>query len=137
MQGLRRVISAHRALFALLAALALAAKLVLPQGFMLAPTAGGITVMVCADSGSGPATVTIPMKSDALNGAGHDAAGAQAKEACPYSALGMGGLAATDMVLLVAALAFLLLLGFGPQRALPLQTRPRLLPPLRGPPAFA
>jgi hypothetical protein len=133
MQGLRRTISAHRALFSLLAALALAARLVLPQGFMLAPTAGGITVMVCADSGSGPATVTIPMKSDPAQ----DAADSKAKEACPYSALGMGGLAAADIVLLATALAFLLLLGFGPQRSPPLQVQPRLLPPLRGPPAFA
>lgn len=133
MQGLRRAISAHRALFALLAALALAAKLLLPQGYMLAPASGGITVMVCADSGSGPATVTIPMKADPAQ----DAADTKAKEACPYSALGMGGLAATDIVLLAAALAFLLLLGFGPQRAPPLQSQPRLLPPLRGPPALA
>lgn len=133
MQGLRSVISAHRALFAILAALALATRLLLPQGLMLAPTAQGMTVMICAESGTGPTSIAIPMKSDP----GKDAGEAKAKEACPYSALGMGGLAVADVLLLAAALAFILHLGFGPQRHLPARLLPRLLPPLRGPPAFA
>lgn len=132
MQGLRHVITAHRALFALLAVLALAARLVLPQGLMISPTAGGMTVMICAESGTGPASVTIPMKADPAKAA----AEAKAKEACPYSALGMVGLVPIDSLLLAAALAFILLLGFGLQRPLAARLLPRLLPPLRGPPAL-
>lgn len=132
MAGLRTMIGRNRALFAVLCVLALAIKIILPQGFMLGSSGSELKVMICAESGAAPAMVAIPMKA----GHGKDAAGATAKETCPYGALGMGALAAADLSLLATALAFILLLGFAPQPAPYLRRTNRLLPPLRGPPAI-
>lgn len=137
MTALRALIANHRRLAALLVALALCMKALIPAGTMIAATPKVLTVAICTDAG-GPAMtrdVVVPMRPDAGAADGQAKQGAGAP--CGWSVLGLGGLAATDPVVLAAALAFIALAGFRPAPAPPATAPARLRPPLRAPPAFA
>lgn len=131
---LRRLILQHRRGFALLLVLALAMKLILPSGLMLAGgDRGTITVQIC--SGYGPATLTT-----AMPGASHgaDKSGHQGKDMpCAYAALGAPSLAAADPVLLAAAIAFIVTMLVRAMPGAPAAAPAYLRPPLRGPPVPA
>jgi hypothetical protein len=123
----------HPALAMLLVAAALAVKAMVPAGFMVGSDARTITVQICADTFGGhqarQITLTIPGKHD--GGADH----AKAAASCPFGALAMAGLGGADPVLLAAAIAFILALGFAAPRTLQAARPARLRPPLRAPPA--
>jgi hypothetical protein len=140
MTSLRAFVLRHRAFAAVLIALALAMKALVPAGTMIAPHAHLLTVQIC--DGYGPAdravahAVVIPV---AKQGAYRDDGGKVAHHApaCPYSALGLAGLGGADPVLLALALVFILAVA----RTWPAGRAPRaqafLRPPLRAPPAQA
>lgn len=115
----------------LLVVVALCLKAALPTGFMISQQSRTLTVEICADSLGRMVThqLVLPMKGDA--------GGEQGKGECPFASLSMASLDAADPVLLAAALAFILALGFAPAHLPRLERATRLRPPLRGPPATA
>lgn len=130
MQTLRRLAFQHRRLAAMLFALALLAKLLVPAGYM--PTFVGKTLIVAMCNGDGPVTISIPM-----SGAGQDEGGQKdaGNHVCACSSLGGQGLAATDPVLLAEAIVFAFVIALFAFPLPPLRRGDHLRPPLRGPPA--
>ena len=111
--------------------LALAARVLVAPGWMIASDAGGsITVRICSDPANPGETVTIPIKKTG----DHDAA--KAEQPCPWGALAHAQIG-PDLPMLGAARPHAVpaptvtrSLGFAPGIASP-------LPPSTGPPAFA
>lgn len=136
MAGVRTILAGHGRWAAFIVALALAVKLVVPQGFMLAsPKPLTLQVMICAPvTGERDVTVTIPMTKESQQE--KDTLGDKA-EPCSFSALGQGLLGGADAILLALAFAVILVLGLAPQRRLPFDQAFYIRPPLRGPPAAA
>lgn len=136
MPSLRALARDHRHLALALVVLALLVKAILPAGFMLSPSASTIlTVSVCAD-GKGEMRqmrIEVPRKSDY----GDTVIDAKKGEHCAFSGLAKVATGGADLVLLAAAIAFILLVGTAPIRALPFRADAYLRPPLRGPPAAA
>lgn len=132
MSGLRLLLMRHRHLAALLLALALCLKAVVPVGYMVDATGATLTLRICDGQTVRTVEVALPGKK-----ADTDATRAQEASHCPYTALGLGGLGAADPLLLAAALVFILLLGFAPLAPPVLRPIPFASPPLRGPPAHA
>ncbi|MFM2372529.1 MAG: hypothetical protein RIS85_2251 [Pseudomonadota bacterium] len=134
MSVMRAFLMQHRVLALLVVMAALCMKIVVPVGYM--PGAGSkiLTVQICADALGEHAVrqIVVPMKQS------HGDEGAKAAKAeCPFASLSLFSLAGADFALLIAALAFILALGFAPVRP-PRPRRARYLrPPLRGPPVFA
>ena len=134
MDKIRLFFKARPAVAALLIALALAMKLLVPAGYMLTPSSKYLTVLVCSGTNMDPVTIKVPMAPKAPGTGDSDTAG---KDVCSFSGLGHASLAAADPILLAAAILFILALGFLPAppglRAVPTHLRP----PLRGPPLTA
>lgn len=132
MSALRHFLFQHRllALGVVLAALAL--KLVVPAGFMLANDTRVLTIRVCEESSASQVErqIAIPVAGD--HGG---AAGKQAKDSCPFAGHAAPALAGAHPILLALALAFVLALGFAPVHRLRARPTPYLRPPLRAPPA--
>lgn len=112
--------------------LALLIKGLIPAGYMLNDKAGHVlTVTICGDASGQTLTKQIAVPSQGK--ADH----AKAQATCAWGLLAMAALGGADVLLLAAALAFILALGFAASRpALP-SRRAYLRPPLRGPPVFA
>jgi hypothetical protein len=136
MHGLRAYVFRRRRLAALVLALAVLMKALVPAGYMPALHGKVLTVSICTDASGRAMTRHIVLPADGKLAA--DAGGEHGKSqgTCPYAGLGMAGLAGGDAALLALAIAFVLALGFAPVRT-PLPARTiRLRPPLRGPPAL-
>ncbi len=133
MGHLRTWLHGHRALAALVLALVLSVKLLVPTGFMIADDAKVLTVVICSGAADGPQTTQIVIPQTGKS-AGH---AADKVDPCPYSALSMASDIGADAPLLAAALAFILALGFAPVSAVRRLCAPYLRPPLRGPPLAA
>jgi hypothetical protein len=137
MTRFRALTRRHARLALGLVALALAMKALVPAGFMLSAAGDRfLTVTICADA-SGVAKqvrIAIPAKGEA--GSDHSEA-ADKSQPCAFAGLGHAALGGADPVLLAAALAFILLIGFAPLRAPPTRDIPFLRPPLRGPPSLS
>lgn len=135
MHRLRHLILANRPFACAILALALMMKLALPAGFMPTVNNGQIQVTLC--SGTGPMTVvmTIPgLDHGKQDGEGHSG---KSEQPCAFSGLSAPSLAATDPILLAAAILLILALGIRPMVVLTSTAPPHLRPPLRGPPARA
>lgn len=133
---LRNFLGAHRCFAALLVALALAMKVLVPAGYMLAPQMTAFTVTICADAQGKRITHEIAVPKKVGHGEGTSDRG-KSDTVCSWSLLAMASLGGTPPVLLALALALILALGFLPA-ALPVaRTASRLRPPLRGPPTLA
>jgi hypothetical protein len=134
MNRLRAYFLRHRAMAFAVIALALAMKLLIPTGTMIGGDAHALTIQICDGYADGGPTQALVI---AVKSHGDSGKTAPDHQACPFSALGHAGLTGADPVLLTAALAFILLLGF----AAPIFPAPhplaRLRPPLRAPPALA
>lgn len=133
MDSFRTFLRANRNLAALLVALALAMKALVPAGYMLAQQTTAFTVTICAD-GQGKRIVheiTVPKK------AGHHGdSGDHGKDngLCSWSSLAGGALGSDAPELLAIGLAFILALGFLPAPPPVVRSAFRLRPPLRAPP---
>lgn len=136
METLRAFLQTHRQLAALLLALALVMKALIPAGYMLGEQAKVLTVEICADASGARITRDIVVSHHGKPG---ETRGNQTKSdaTCAFSALSMGSLGGTDPALLALALAFILTLGFAPLPVAAIRRLARLLPPLRGPPTHA
>lgn len=119
----------------LLLGLALAAKALVPAGYMMGGSGKILTISVCADAlggGSYTKRIVVPHSGDAADDGG---ATSKAEGACAWSALAFAATLGADAALLALALAFILALGFA---GIPQPRARRILhlrPPLRGPPA--
>ena len=144
MSPIRTLLRNHRAFAAMLLALALCLRALVPAGYMLAPSATLVSVEICGDSpgAHGGRAIVLPMRGT-LSGdiSGHGQTnGPQHQggdQTCPYAGLAMASLGGVDAPLLAIALALAMLLGpgaIGPALFAPAR---RLRPPLRGPPARA
>ena len=121
----------------MLVVLALAVKAVVPAGYMISSSGERfLTVTICADASGTPKQmqIAIPMNDDGKSGHAETADKAQP---CAFSGLGHAAMGGADPILLAAALAFILLVGFAPLRAPPARDIPFLRPPLRGPPSLS
>jgi len=137
MSRLRAIIRDHARLMLVLLALALVVKAVIPTGYMLSASGERfLTVTICADASGTPKQmqIAIPAKQDP--GDDHSDEASKATH-CAFSGLGHSALGGTDRLLLAAALAFILLIGFAPLPALAARDIPFLRPQLRGPPVSA
>lgn len=126
----RAFLMSHTRVAALLVALALCVKALVPAGYMLGGEAKTITVQICAESLGHPITKQIEVGAK-------DHGKAKADAPCAFTALTHGALGGADPILLAAALLFILALAFAPLLP-PAPSRVHYLrPPLRGPPALA
>jgi len=136
MTSLRAFIRDHRDFAALLVGLALFMKALVPAGYMLGTEGRVLTVEICSDASGGHLTKQIVIQADGKSKGG-EAGHAKADGTCPFASLTIGAVEGADSALLLAALAFILLLAFAPL-VLPMRERSDYLrPPLRGPPALA
>lgn len=135
MPALRAFFQTRRRLALGLVVLAVLIKALVPAGYMLGGSLGTgahvLTVTICADASGQPTTRQIEVPADGKSGHG------KAEGACAWGLLGMAALHGADVLLLAAALAFILALGFVTSRPVLPAGRGHLRPPLRGPPAFA
>jgi hypothetical protein len=133
MRGIRTLLRRHRAPAALALAFMLAVRLLMPSGFMLAPDAKVLTVVICTGvvGEHQTAQLVIPQSEQK---SGHDAG---KSDPCPYSGLSMAATAGADVPLLAGALAFILALGFAAVAAIPVRRTLHLRPPSHAPPVVA
>lgn len=135
MQRIRASIHRHRAAALWLVALALLVKALVPTGYMVGQSGTRtFDIIICSDPSGMPVAqkLVIPFE----NKGEHDGKQA-AKGDCAFTMLAYGAVPATDPALLLAAIAFILALGFTSLPAPTLRGSPYLRPPLRGPPARA
>jgi hypothetical protein len=132
MQLLRAFFLRHRRMAALLIALTLAMKALVPAGFMLGSDSRVLTVQICADALGQQVTQKIVLPA---SHSGEDKA--KSDSPCHFTALGHAMLGGADPLLLAVALAFVLALGFAPVLAPAPRRIAFLRPPLRGPPALS
>lgn len=132
MNAVRALLFDYRRLALGLVVVALLIKALIPAGYMLSDRAGHIlTITICGDASGQSLTKQIEVPSQGKS----DHANAEAT--CAWGLLAMAALSGADVLLLAAALAFILALGFMASRPVLPVRRGRLRPPLRGPPAFA
>jgi hypothetical protein len=136
MTALRAILLRHRATALLLVLLALAMKIAVPAGFMVATDAKVFTIAICADASGVPHSerIVVPVFTKHDGGSTDHA---RDGGACPFSALSMASLGGAAPALLAAALAFVFALGFAPLPRIRGAALTRLRPPLRAPPLQA
>ena len=135
MHGVRAILYRHRALALWLVVFALLAKALIPAGYMVGQSSTRtFDIIVCSDPTGGTISqkLVIPFEKKS----GHED-GSPAKGDCAFTALAHGAAPATNPALLIAAIAFILALGFTSVPAPRLRRTPFIRPPLRGPPANA
>ncbi len=134
MGTLRHFFRTHPGLAALLLALALCLKLVVPTGYM--PTTQGSTLTVELCSGAAPGakvTIALPTK----DGHAGENAGKTMEHPCAFSSHSAAAIDAVLPALLAAALAFVFVAAILREPLALRAIRAQIRPPLRGPPAQA
>lgn len=128
-----RLLREHRRLAAILVALALCMKALVPAGYMVGANTKLITIEICADASGGKLTrqMAIPMEDDT---GGEQSGHGKSDATCAWTALAEAAHAGADAGLLALALAFILALGFQGQAAEPVRRCCHIRPPSRGPP---
>jgi hypothetical protein len=137
MTSLRALTHRYARLALVLVVLALAAKALVPAGYMISSANEGfLTVTICADASGTPKQMRIAIPDKDETGSDHSDT-ADKSQPCAFSGLGHAALGGADPILLAAALAFILLVGFAPLRAPPARDIPFLRPPVRGQPSLS
>lgn len=108
-------------------------RLLVPTGFMPVTAADGtLTVRICSgDMAETTVRIAIPR---GPTGHGDGQTPAKADAPCAFAGLAMPMLSGADVLLLAAAIAFVLAVAFASVPAPPFRRPARLRPPLRGPP---
>ncbi len=133
MHALRLLLTRHAWLAASLAAAALVMKLLVPAGFMPVASAHAVTIQPC--SGFGPERVMAAMPG--MDHSDHGKTSHQGKDMpCGFGGLSMPTLAGADIVLLAAAIAYVMAIGIRAESACRVSAAPHLRPPSRGPPSM-
>lgn len=137
MTSLRALTHRYARLALVIVVLALAAKALVPAGYMISSTNERfLTVTICADASGTPKQMRIAIPDKDETGSDHSDT-ADKSQPCAFSGLGHAALGGADPILLAAALAFILLVGLAPLRTPPARDIPFLRPPLRGPPSLS
>lgn len=137
MSSLRALTQKYAQLTLLLVALALAVKALVPAGYMIAPAGDRfLTVTICTDASGAPQQMQIAISDQGQKRSDRSEAGDKSQP-CAFSGLGHAALGGADALLLAAALAFILLVGFAPLPASPTRAIPFQRPPLRAPPPLS
>jgi hypothetical protein len=127
----RRLIRSSRTLVALLLAMTLALRVLVPAGYMPDSSGGSFSVVACDGFGA------VAM-SKAMPGMHHGKVDhGQTQQRCAFADLALPWLGSIDPIQLLAALAFILAIAFVAAEAFHLRREYRAWPPLRGPPARA
>ena len=128
-----RLLREHRRLAAVLVALALCIKALVPAGFMVGANTKLITIEICADASGGKLTrhMAIPLEGGT---AGEQSGYGKSDATCAWTSLAQAAHSGADTELLALALAFILALGFLRQTAEPARRSSHIRPPSRGPP---
>jgi len=140
--AIRRLFSSCPLFAGWLCVAALAMKLLVPTGYMIANQSGHIAITLCP--GAAPmAATSMDMSTPDHIMAGHampehDPSTSHGKTElpCAFSGLSALALASVDAILLAAAIAFVVALGVRPVHAPVHASAPHLRPPLRGPPTL-
>jgi hypothetical protein len=132
----RRLILAHRRLAALVLAAALALRLIVPGGYMLAEHHGVMILKVCSGVAQDRAMVMPMPGMDHAGTADHDGSKehGKAEMPCAFSGLSAQLLGPVDPALLAIALAAVAMAALVRPAAQPAQARVHLRPPTRAPP---
>lgn len=106
-------------------------KMLVPTGYMVMPTEGGVGIALCPG--------VAPQQMTAMPGmAHHDPAPTgghgEAEQPCAFAGLSAPSLAAADPLVLALAVAFVLALGLRVAAPRAVAATPLLRPPSRGPP---
>lgn len=135
MFALRRLLLRHRAVAAALIALALAMKIVVPQGMMIGGDSRVLAISMCdgIDHAAAPMQPVL-VKITPAGDNGKSGTHATDHQACPFATLAHATLGGADPVQLALALAFILLTSLCLRQPLALQGAFHLRPPLRAPP---
>lgn len=133
MSPLRTFIGDHGRFSALLLALALTMKVLLPAGYMLEAQSRVLTVLVCTDASDANRTKHVAIQINESSGRKT----AKADGECPYSALSLASLGGADPILLGLAFGFILALAFTASKVPRIGAARYMRPPLRGPPLMA
>lgn len=137
MTRLRALPHRYAQLTLMLLAIALAVKALVPAGYMISPAGDRfLTVTICADASDTPKQMRLAIPGKNETGDDHSETAAKS-EPCAFSGLGHTALGGADPILLAAALAFILFVGFAPLREPPARDLAFLRPPLRGPPSLS
>lgn len=136
MAAFRAFLLAHRAAAALLVAVALAIKALVPGGYMVAGGTRTFTVLVCSETQHRQTTMRLVLPVEADHGR-DDAQSGKAPATCPFAGLALPALAGADPLQVALALAFIVALACAPAPRRLTAERRRLRPPLRAPPAAA
>ncbi len=146
--ALRRFSLSHRCLAALLCVAALAMKLLVPAGYMVSSEHGRIAITLCSGMTAQDMTAQdSTAQAMAMPGMHEDSAGSstthdrsskhdKGEMPCAFSSLTAHALESVDLVLLIAAIAFVMARARRYVRPLPHALTRYLRPPLRGPPAL-
>lgn len=134
MTRFRSLVRQHTRLAALLIALAVAVKALVPAGYMIDTRTDYLTVIICSGA-EAHSTVSIPIERESAPGDQHQ--GKSGTESpCLFAGLSLAALGGADLPLLAVAIAFVLALGFAPVSLPPLRQARHLLPLSHGPPSL-
>lgn len=130
-----RLLRERRCLAAILVALALSMKMLVPAGYMIGAGPKIVTVQICTDASASGLTrqMAIPLRKDA----GGQPDRGKGDATCAWAALAKAAEGGAGPDLMALALAFILALGFAGHAARPRPSPRHLRPPLRGPPLSA
>ena len=137
MQMLRALIGRHRHLALLLVALGFCIKAAIPAGFMVSASSDTVlTISICSDTTGTLKQMQLAIPAKQGQAGQHSDADAKTGH-CAFAGLGHVAISGADVSLLIAAIAFILMIGFAPVRRLPARQIAHLLPPQCGPPVTA
>lgn len=134
MTALRRIATRRPTFTLAMIVLTLALRSMVPAGFMIRSDGVVLTVTLCADASGAHQTRQIVIPRESPPGSRH---AAKSGETCAFASLWGAGLGAIAPTFMVAVLAFLLVRGLAPVTAPRLTLTAYLRPPLRAPPALA
>lgn len=130
---LRAFFRSHARLALVLLAVALAARVMVPDGYMPERANGQITVRICHGDAEQTATIALPGKPD---GGQQDQDGIE-HPPCPYGAASPVALENPPPLWVALLFAFILVLGLRAAGPPLTQAFAHVRPPLRGPPALS
>lgn len=139
MTEVRTFLLQHRTLAALVLGAALLMRVLVPSGFMPVVHHGVVAIVPC--SGTGPVAVKThePAAHGTTHGARHHGGDGTSHDSspgpCVFSGLAAPALTGADPFLLIAAILFVMVQAIRQPERPSAMRRPRLRPPLRGPPA--
>ena len=137
MEKLRRLFLDYPRLFAFICIVALAMKLAVPPGYMLAPDSKTFSVQICAGMGKTQTTIQISFDKENAGKGTHGETKGDTTQPCPFAGFSAPLITGTAPALLLLALFFIITAGLQ-YRPHCLPSAPRYtIPPLRGPPSPA